>query len=245
MSIRMQASTSTGAVIVGWALALAACGGGSSKSYPDAGNGPPGTGGTGGAGPVGGTGGAVVATGTPTQQCNQLAMVICTRAAQCPGLMPPPVAVCQNEFSVQFSCDLATAGDFTSCVADTNLLSCASLFNGGVSLPGACDDPIGNIPLSDAQKKCYGLVDAICGRDFQCQGVTPNASDLQNCEASAPIDCLLATGVGASYAACLAGVPTWACDTSSADGGTVGGDGGMTSMMPLHPECTGVITLAP
>jgi hypothetical protein len=117
-------------------------------------------------------------------------------------------------------------------------VSCASLFpSGGFSPPGACDAPLNAIPLSDPQSKCYDLVDQICARIFQCNGVnSPTQTDVTNCENSLVSDpqttlpCPIATGVGAGYASCLASVPTLACP-SSADGGAAAADGGMASMM--------------
>lgn len=237
----------------GLVLALAGCGGGGSSSAKGTGGSPlpGGTGGISGGG-SGGAGGTVVAGGTPAAMCKQFSNVLCTREGQCSGtpLSAADQSSCEGGWNTQFNCDGATTNSFSTCLQDTQALSCASLFQGStVTFPVACENEIGNIPYSDAQTKCSSLVAALCLRTLQCAGGTPAQSDIDNCVQTVTSDptngipCLLAISVGATYTQCLASLPTMACPNP--DGGTAGGaDGGASdagAMATMPSACSGVI----
>jgi hypothetical protein len=249
MTMDNHADVTVRAIAIGFLLTMTACGGGSSAKPGGSGGSNGSTGGVSGA--VGGGGGSF--SGTPVQQCNQLAKVICTRNAQCASAAAS--TTCEPVLNLEFGCDRAAGTDFSNCLGDTQLVSCSSLFpGGGLALPAACNDPLNAIPLSDAQNKCYTLVDELCARILQCAGQPATVANVQTCEDSLTSDvqtglpCPLAVSSGVGYATCLAGLPTLACPSSGADGGAdaavvPAADGGMT--MASIPACDTAITFGP
>jgi hypothetical protein len=247
MTLDNHANVTVRAIAIGLLFTVAACGGGSSAKPGGSGGSNGSTGGATGA--VGGGGGSF--SGTPVQQCNQLSKTICTRNAQCTSMTAS--TTCEPVLNLEFGCDRATGTDFTSCLGDTQIVSCSSLFpSGGLALPAACNDPLIAIPLSDAQNKCYAVVDQLCARLLQCAGLP--TTNLQACEDTVTSDiqngfpCPLAVSAGAGYSACLAGLPMLACPSSGADGGADAAvvpvaDGGMT--MASVPACDTAINFGP
>lgn len=191
------------------------------------------TGGLGG----GGLGGVSAQVGG-VEQCRQLTEAVCPSANQCFG--QTDAASCEMELSVELGCDRASGVDFSACASDARALSCGSLFpSGGLILPPACLPPINEIALSDAQSKCYDLVDRLCLNQTRCSTRVWTNADIQNCEDDVTtamdggIPCLLATAVGPSYPDCLAAVSTLGCDIGGIALATV-------------PACAGqVLTFSP
>lgn len=237
------------ALIVGSTLLAAACGSSGSGGNNDGGRG------DGGGGNPDGIG---VGTGTPADQCRTLVTTICRRGDQCSGTDggATGLAQCQAVLGTEFGCDLATE-PFGACLSDVNAVSCGTLFpQGGLAVPGSCQEVINRIPLSDAQMKCFALAGTLCTRSLMCStGVaTPDPTDVDACVASLTSDidgipCLLATGVSATYNQCLTDLKAAPCATpdggagagTGADGGA-GADGGTgMGMMNGLASCTGVI----
>jgi hypothetical protein len=142
-----------------------------------------------------------------------------------------------------------------SCLHDTQVAAttCGGLFpDGNLILPNACLPPIQATTLSDAQSKCYDLVDLLCTRSITCSGAPVTSLDVQNCEDDVTtnwdattnlfdgIPCLLASSVGPGYAACAAAIPAAACVSAGA-----GGAGGSGSPMTTVPACANAIIFAP
>jgi|GEM_PF-5260994 len=231
----------------GLVLALAGCGGGGSSSAKGTGGSTLSGGGTGGisGGGSGGAGGTVVASGTPVDMCKQFGKVMCTREGQCSGtaLTPAQQTDCEGIWNVENNCDATPTGiDFSACLTDIQVLSCASLIqsDGTPNPPQACQNQINNIPSSDAQIKCAALIGAFCDRLAQCAGLPQSASDA--CLSSNLTDpqngvpCFDAISVSASYPQCLSTYQNMACPNPDAgtdggsDGGVAGGDAGATMM---------------
>lgn len=233
--------------LLGLVLAGASCGGGGNKA--DAGP-PSGTDGAidrGGTGGIGGGGGADVGPigSTPAAQCTGLVSIVCSRLVACdPAVTPMQQANCNKVLNTQIGCDRATSEAFPACIADTQALSCASLFTEtGLDLPGSCTAPL-NIPLSTAQTKCIDLVAADCTRAFQCGGVAaPTPAQLNACIedtifADDGVPCLVATGVGPKYDGCLAELKAAPCAPAPVDGGAPdAGTGNPDAANPV-PSCS-------
>jgi hypothetical protein len=137
-------------------------------------------------------------------------------------------ADCERMEDVDFGCDRATSLLFPDCVSDVTNVSCAGLFSqtAGLQLPPSCDDPVNSIPLSNAQLRCADLALADCMRLAQCEGITPTADQLQQCQIDdySSAGCGFAVDVGPTYAQCSADLATAPC---SGDGGAP--DGGVPS----------------
>ncbi len=227
-----------GAGAPGTAGASSALGGGGFSS----GAGEGGAGGT-GVGAAGGVGGDMAATGV--QQCALLAADLCMSGSTCVAAYQ--TFTCEAQLRLEFGCERASGANFATCRQDTQSAgaSCSGLFpDGALVLPSACLPPIQAIPLSDAQSKCYELVDQFCTRSLECSGKTATSIDVQNCEDDVTtnlqdgIPCLLAAAVGAGYAQCAAAIPTASCINAGAGGGAG------TPMMTV-PSCASAITFAP
>jgi hypothetical protein len=223
--------------LCGWLVLVVGCGSSSPGATPsgtggtkaDALGDSSGAGGSGGTIVGGGTGGAGV--GTPVMQCQSLVKTVCTKFY---GPCKPPTAdagatdeaACERQLTVSFGCERATT-PYATCLSDTNLLSCASLFpTTGLSLPASCDAPLQDTPLSDPQSKCLDLVVATCTRFFECQGnPTPTQAQLSPClmQVVQNADCGFVTGLGTTYNECLAGLKTETCP-APADAGVDAGD---------------------
>jgi hypothetical protein len=187
-----------------------------------------------------------------TLQCDDLTNTLCTSSTQC--TTGTNVADCESQLGLEFGCPWATGVDYSSCVQDGRTLGCDALFpDGGLTLPASCLPPITATPLSDAQTRCYTLVDALCAQSLACSGYAPTSLDVQNCEDDVTTDlqdgipCLLASTVGSGYADCLAAIPNLAC----ADAGSIAGagadaaasDGG--APVTAIPSCASAIGFAP
>lgn len=237
--------------LLGLLLASASCGGGSSAK-PDGstpGNDTAAMGDRGGGGSSGGDVGPIGST--PPEQCKGLVAVICSRLLACDATATPQDQTdCSALLNVEFGCDRATSADFPTCLADTRALSCASLFTAnGVQLPASCNTPL-DIPLSDAQTKCIGLVKAICDRSNTCQGGTATAQQLADCSDQLifgmnGIPCPRVTAVGAKYDMCLAEIKMIMCvaptDGGAPDAGMAMPDGGPS----MIPSCMNLLTTVP
>ncbi len=216
-------------------------------SAPGGGNvsGPGGAGGN-----VGGVGGGI--DNASMQQCEQLTTDLCTSAAGC--IIYSLAGNCETQLKLEFGCGRPSPIDFVSCRHDTQAAAttCGGLFpDGNLILPSACFPPIQATALSDAQTKCYELVDMLCTRSITCSGATVTSIDLQNCEDDVTTDwdatttsfdgipCLLASSVGPGYAQCAAAIPTTACVNPGA-----GGAGGGGSPMTTVPSCANAIVFA-
>jgi len=84
------------------------------------------------------------------------------------------------------------------------------------------------------------LAEAACEKSAKCDGITPTAADLQNCQAGVygDLGCPLATAVGATFDQCITDLTNAAC--TSADAGTdAGADGGSAL-----PSCDTALTFA-
>ena len=222
-----------GAAVLAVVMACSACGGGSSSGGAAgkgvAGNGTGSAGSTGAAGNAGsagaGSAGAGAVSGTPVALCNQLIATICMRLKSCNALKNPATFVeadCERAENIDYGCDRAASPTFADCVTDTQTESCASLFTAnGLTLPGACDDPVNTIPLSAAQQKCADLAQADCTRFFQCSNETPTSDVLLACEQDVTTTCRAAattTDVGPTYQQCLTDPRrgSFACRTAAA-----------------------------
>jgi len=232
--------TRSGAAVIDMIVACAAligasCGGGSSAA-PDSGG--AGQGGGGGSG----AGGAVSGATTGTPGCAQVATAICTRELACAptdaGALPTQ-ADCVRLETVALTCDLATTQDFGGCINVLRSSACADLASAS-SLP-SCAVPIDAVPLSPAQMKCGDFVLAACQKSATCQGITPTAAQLQNCQARAYADfgCSLAMTVGTTFNQCITDLGNAPC--VNADGGA--SDGGADGGAPL-PSCATALTFA-
>jgi hypothetical protein len=219
------------ASLCGWLVLSVGCGSSPSTSPGTGGtHGDTGSGGSGGTIGGGGSGGSTVG-GTPVTQCQSLVKTVCTRFY---GQCKPPTAdagaadeaACERQLTVSFGCERA-ATSYATCLSDTSLLSCASLFpTAGLSLPASCDAPLQATPLSDPQSKCLDLVVATCTRFFECQGVTaPTQAQLQPCltQVVQNADCGFVTALGTTYNQCLMGLQTETCP-APADAGVDAGD---------------------
>jgi hypothetical protein len=185
------------------------------------------------------------------QECNQLTTTLCTRAMQCVAAANEPV--CESQLRLEFGCARAPDVDFAPCNQDAQTMLCADLFPGfGLTAPTSCLAPITAIPLSDAQTKCYALVDQLCVRALRCAGKTPTNSAIQSCEDDVTtnlpngIPCLLASAVGPEYAQCIAAIPALACGSGGAGGGG-GGAAGAGGGLPATtiPSCAKAIAFTP
>jgi hypothetical protein len=191
------------------------------------------TGASGTTGTAGTTGGAGTTGNTPVGQCKQVVTTLCNRDNACNNAgagTAAEIMACVNANNVAFGCDRATVS-FADCLADVNVISCASLFPAsGLGLPVSCNDAVDSIPLSVAQMKCSDLASAVCQRSARCQGVVPTPTQLQACQQDAfsQLDCLFAIDVSATYNQCLTDLPASSCP---------GADGGAPSI----PSCTDVI----
>ncbi|MGA7122653.1 MAG: hypothetical protein WBY94_21315 [Polyangiaceae bacterium] len=178
------------------------------------------------------------------QKCNLVTSTACTQTAQCfPGASE---ANCESQLELEFDCSLA-AGDFSSCMQDVQSAGCDSLLpDAGLTMPQSCLPPITTTPISDAQSKCYALVDALCTQSIQCMEFGGNMPLLvQNCEDDVTTDiedglpCLLATAVGPGYAPCLAAIPNLPCAVT---GDAAGGGPGSAGMSTGTDTSTGMVT---
>jgi hypothetical protein len=164
--------------------------------------------------------------------------------------------VCESQLSLEFGCDWAASADYGACLQEGAAQTCDALFPAGdLTLPDSCLPPITSTPLSDAQTKCYALVDALCAHSIQCLGRIITGSYLQDCEDDVTtnlqlgLPCLLAQSVGAGYAQCVASIPSLACSNAAAGGGTGGGTGGGAgnsgTALATIPACADAVTFAP
>jgi hypothetical protein len=173
------------------------------------------------------------------------------RGAQCASGTNP--TNCQAELNIEFDCNLEAGADFSACLNDSQSLSCDALYpDGGLTAPQTCLPPITSTPISDAQTKCYSLVDALCSQSIQCLGKVATSGNVQNCEDDVTTDlqsglpCLLATAVGPGYASCLAAIPTLACPSAGGgDAGAAMGDAGGGPSMTTIPSCATALTFSP
>jgi hypothetical protein len=205
------------ASLIAVALIVASCGGGGSGT-------PTGAGGNGGAG----TGGPA---GTPVAQCNETITTFCKRRAACAVEAGTTFdeASCVKELGIIIGCERTTSS-FTNCLADTKVVSCPL-----TRLPESCSDPIAKTPLSAEQMKCDELGGVFCRWVAKCDGITPTAAQLQNCQTLffQDFDCFFAMSVNEQ---CIADLPMAPCDEP--DGGTA--DGGSST-----PSCDDPITYVP
>ncbi len=183
-------------------------------------------------------------------QCRMVTSTLCTRSAQC--ITGTNESTCESQLNLEFDCDLAGSQDFSACLQDDQAASCDDLLpEGGLTVPTACLPPITAVPLSDAQQRCYDLVDAVCAQSLECAGWPPTSGDVQNCEDDVTTDlqdglpCLLASAVGAGYAQCVASIPSLACPDGGApgDGGLEAGSGGMP--LTAIPACANALVFSP
>jgi len=198
----------------------------------------------------GGDGGIAVASAM--QQCTLLTTTLCTAGTQCvPGTNE---GNCESQLNLEFGCAWATGGDFSGCFQNGQSLGCDNLYpDAGLTLPLTCVPAITPIPLSDAQTKCYALVDALCAQSIQCLGIAPTSDVVQNCEDDVTTDlqnglpCLLAGAVGAGYAQCVAAIPSLSCGDAgtSGDAGTEAGGAGSAMSITTIPSCADAITFTP
>ncbi len=166
-----------------------------------------------------------------------------------------PATNCVKELALELGCGQSSPLDFGACLQDTQAaaLTCGGLFpDGNLTLPSACFPPIQATPLSEAQSKCYDLVDLLCTRSLTCSGTPVTSAGVQSCEDDVTtswdpttglfggIPCLLASSVGPGYAQCAAAIPTAACVNPGAGGG-----GGSGSPMTTAPACATAIVFAP
>jgi hypothetical protein len=187
------------------------------------------------------------------QQCVQLATSACMDTAGC--IRTNPATNCVKELELELGCGQSSPLDFGACLQDTQAaaLTCGGLFpDGSLTLPSACFPPIQATPLSEAQSKCYDLVDLLCTRSLTCSGTPVTSAGVQSCEDDvttswdpttglfAGIPCLLASSVGPGYAQCAAAIPNAACVNPGAGGG-----GGSGSSMTTAPACATAIVFAP
>jgi hypothetical protein len=187
------------------------------------------------------------------QQCEQLTTSLCTSATTC--VASSLAQNCITQLKLEFGCGRPSPIDFVSCLHDTQVAAttCGGLFpDGNLILPNACLPPIQATTLSDAQSKCYDLVDLLCTRSITCSGAPVTSLDVQNCEDDVTtnwdattnlfdgIPCLLASSVGPGYAACAAAIPAAACVSAGA-----GGAGGSGPPMTTVPACANAIIFAP
>ena len=179
-------------------------------------------------------------------QCNLLTTTLCTSGPQCVAGINE--GNCESQLNLEFGCGWATGGDFSSCFQNSQSVTCGNLYpDGGLTLPPTCLPPITAIPLSDAQTKCYALVDALCTQSIQCLGLAATSDVVQNCEDDVTTDlqdglpCLLAATVGVGYAQCIAAIPNLSCADAGAGGDAGGGGMSITTI----PACASALTFAP
>jgi hypothetical protein len=166
-----------------------------------------------------------------------------------------PNTNCVKQLELELGCGQASPLDFGACLFDTQAaeMTCGGIFpDGNLTLPGACLPPVQATPLSDAQSKCYDLVDLLCARTITCSGAPVTSIDVQSCEDDVTttwdattglftgIPCLLASAAGPGYAQCAAAIQTAACVNPGAGGG-----GGSGSPMTTAPACAAAIVFAP
>jgi hypothetical protein len=187
-----------------------------------------------------------------TLQCDALTTALCASSTQC--TVGTNEADCTSQLGLEFGCPWASGVDYSSCVQDGQTWGCDALFpDGGLTLPGSCLPPITATPLSDAQTKCYALVDALCAQSLACAGEPPASLDMQNCEDDVTTDlqdgipCLLASTVGGGYADCLAAIPSLACADggSIADAGTDAAEADAGAPITTIPSCASAIGFSP
>jgi len=178
------------------------------------------------------------------QQCASLATELCMSGVSC--VAANQEFVCESQLKLELGCERAAGVNWAAC-AQVEPNTCSALFPAGaLVLPDACLPPIQGIPLSDAQTKCYQLVDQLCTRSLECAGRAATSLDVQSCEDDVTtnlkdgIPCLLAASVGAGYAQCAAAIPTVPCVDLGA-----GGAGGSGAPMMQSPACASAITFAP
>jgi hypothetical protein len=215
----MRSTRGVGVLRVVVLTTLGACGGGGGKASPDAG-----------------------ATGTPVELCSQLVSTICARLKSC-NLVDTTTfdeAACVRSETVEFGCERAISTGFPTCVTDVNGISCLGLFSTtqGLILPPSCDEPVNTVPLSDPQTKCGDLAAADCQWGAACLGITPTATQFQNCVVNdfSLNDCGFATDVGTTYNQCLQDIPKAPCPPPDGGAGDAGTDGGGL------PSCANAIT---
>jgi hypothetical protein len=200
----------------------------------------------------GGVGGDTAALGG--KACEQLTTSLCTSAATC--VPSARSGSCAKQLVLELGCGQSSPmSDFGACLQDTQAaaMTCGGLFpDGNLTLPSACFPPVQATALSEAQSKCYDLVDLLCTRSLTCSGAPVTSIDLQSCEDDVTttwdlttglftgIPCLLASSVGPGYAKCAAAIPTAACVNPGAGGG--GGNGPPISTVPA---CAGAILFVP
>jgi hypothetical protein len=187
-----------------------------------------------------------------TLQCDNLTSALCTSSTQC--TTGTDVADCESQLGLEFGCPWASGVDYSTCLQDGRTLGCGVLFpDGGLTLPASCLPPITATPLSDAQTKCYALVDALCAQSLACSGSFPTSLDVQNCEDDVTTDlqdgipCLLASTVGSGYADCLAAIPSLACADAGpiADAATDAEAADASTPLMAIPSCASAIGFAP
>jgi hypothetical protein len=178
------------------------------------------------------------------QQCASLATELCMSGVSC--VAAHQEFVCESQLKMELGCERAAGVNWTAC-GQVEPISCSALFpDGGLVLPDACLPPIQGIPLSEAQTRCYQLVDQLCAHSLECLGRTATSLDVQSCEDDVTtnlqdgIPCLLAASVGASFAQCAASIPTSPCVGTGA-----GGAGGSGAPVMQSPACANAITFAP
>jgi hypothetical protein len=204
---------------------VAGCGGGGAATD----GGSAGTGG-GSAGTSGGTAGTG-APGSPVAQCNEVVETYCARSVAClVDAGANDKATCVRRFGVFVGCERAVTS-FAECLNDTKVVSCSTLAAGP---PASCQDPIGSVPLSTAQMKCFELAGVYCAWSAKCQNLTPTTAQLQNCTDLVADDfgCFFATAVSQ---ACIDDLPGASC--SPPDGGAA------DASAPITPSCADPITL--
>ncbi len=219
-----------------------------SQGSGDGGGTLPAEGGATGAGGAGDGG----AGGLTTAQCNLLTTTLCTQGTQC--VASTNEANCESQLQLEFGCGWSSGADYSVCFPNSQSLGCDSLFpDGGLTLPQTCLPPITATPLSDAQTKCYALVDALCSQSIQCLGLVATSLNVQNCEDDVTTNlesgfpCLLAGSAGAGYADCLAAIPNLACGNGGGggDGGPEAGGTGLGMSVATVPSCANAITFTP
>lgn len=188
-----------------------------------------------------GAGGDRSSSLTAMKRCKELTTTLCARGLECTTGTTP--SICEAQLELEFGCDWAAPADYAACAEGSQSQSCDAVFPAGnLTLPAACLPPITATPLSDAQSKCYALVDTLCVRSIRCLGRVATAASVQDCEDDVTTDlqnglpCLLAGTVGAGYASCVAAIAGLSCDDASTGGGTP---------MASIPGCADAIAFTP
>lgn len=158
--------------------------------------------------------GSDAAVSLPVAQCRQFVSKMCNRISTtcADSFVMPNEATCNRQNLVFVGCDRASE-PFADCLAAFDRQTCDEFAppEGGVLLPGSCELVIGNIPPSEAQTKCRGLIRTLCERALRCGISDEPVEDCAPRVEATELTCRLAGQVSPTYDRCIQDIKASAC----------------------------------